>query len=243
MKHLAIIPARGGSIGVKDKNLRVVGGTSLVTIAWNQCKATGFFDRIILSTDSELIANEVSSNVGFLDAQDEEIIQIDNNLGIHKRATKDAQTLSLISNLIFKLSSRLEFDFMWLIQPTSPFRYQEDFNKLKSLAETNQSWTSIVSLKDATEYHPDRMFRMSDNFVEPLLGVKSNDNSPRQTLPKVFIKDGAFYIFTKEHLSNKIFLGDKVLPFFREAKYNINIDTEEDLLIAQFLSDILRNEV
>lgn len=238
MKHLALIPARGGSTEVKDKNLRIVGGESLMAKSWNQCKSVGFFDQIILSTDSERIAREISSKDVFLNAKYDDIYKIGTQLYIHKRSKEDSHSLSLISDLIFKLNPRLDFDFIWLIQPSSPFRYQAEFDKLKLLAETNPNWTSIVSVKDASTYHPDRMFRISDEFVTPLFMAKINDNTPRQLLPKVFIKDGAFYIFTKSNLSKNVFLGDRVLPFFRNAKFNINIDTEEDLLIAQFFNDI-----
>ena len=237
MKHLALIPARGGSTGVKDKNLRIVGGESLVAKSWNQCRSARFFDQIILSTDSERIAMEISSKDIFQNAKFDDIYKIGPHLYIHKRSKEDSHSLSLISDLIFKLNPLLDFDFIWLIQPTSPFRNQAEFNEIKLVAEANPNWTSIVSLKDASMYHPDRMFRISGEFVEPLFMSKINDNTPRQLLPKVFIKDGAFYIFAKSNLSKNIFLGNKVIPFFRETKFNINIDTEEDLLIAQFLHD------
>jgi len=243
MKHLALIPARGGSTGVKDKNLKQVGGESLICKALNQCKSAGFFDQIVISTDSELIAKEISLGNAFVDAKYESMIRVNTELTIHKRSSSDAQALSLISDLVFKLSSFLDFDFLWLIQPTSPFRYKEDFTNLKFLSENELGWTSIVSLKDVAENHPDRMYQISERYVLPLLGYQFNDNSPRQILSKVFIKDGAFYIFTKDNLSKKIFLGDKILPFFREARSNINIDTEDDLLIAQFFGDLKRKEV
>ena len=79
------------------------------------------------------------------------------------------------------------------------------------------------------------MFYLEDYLV-PVIKSDLDDTEPRQKMPKVYIKDGAFYILKSTNLKDDIFLGNQVLPFIREPKMNINIDLQEDLEIARFLS-------
>jgi N-acylneuraminate cytidylyltransferase len=58
-RHLALIPARGGSVGLKDKNLQKIGEISLVKRAWESCIDVGFFNTLCLSTNSTMISKEV----------------------------------------------------------------------------------------------------------------------------------------------------------------------------------------
>jgi CMP-N,N'-diacetyllegionaminic acid synthase len=235
--HIALIPARGGSISIRNKNLQLLGEKTLVQHAWDACLGSGIFNTTLLSTDSPEIARNISTVLEFNKMKDDEIKFIDNLSAIHRRLNCDADTLSPIKNVLFKLANRkdLEFDFIWLIQPTTPFRKNNDFQELIQMINLNLEWSSIVSVKDCTNLHPSRMYTLKYPYIENYVGIEENDGGPRQLLSKVFIKDGGFYIFKRNTLKNGIFLGPRVIPFIRSSSHNVNIDTQEDLDFARFL--------
>jgi CMP-N-acetylneuraminic acid synthetase len=242
--HLALIPARGGSIGVKNKNLRKISGVSLVETAWHSCLEVDFFDTVLLSTDSPKITREITKRVDFSNLNPDSITFFDIAKAIHRRSDEDAKSTSPINHLLTKISNFnvLNFDFLWLIQPTTPFRSQKEFSNLKYLAETKDDFTSIVSVKDATHNHPDRMLTLETGYLKPFLESSEDISTPRQLLSKVYLKDGAFYIFRKKQLSEGHFLGKKIIPFLRSSKFNINIDTSEDLMFARSVSNKIKNK-
>jgi CMP-N-acetylneuraminic acid synthetase len=99
----------------------------------------------------------------------------------------------------------------------------------------NHDFTSIVSVKDVNGNHPDRMFKLEDQYLEQLYYDNLDSSTPRQLLPKVYIKDGGYYIFRQSLLKEKIFLGNRILPFIRSSINNVNIDHIDDLNYARFI--------
>jgi CMP-N-acetylneuraminic acid synthetase len=237
--HLALIPARGGSIGVKNKNLRKINGVSLVETAWLSCLKADFFDTVLLSTDSPKIAREITKKIDFSHLKADSITFFDVGKAVHRRCDEDATSTSPINRLLTKISNfkLLNFDFLWLIQPTTPFRSKQEFSSIKYLVETHGDFTSIVSVKDATHNHPDRMLTLQQGYLKSFIEKNEDSSIPRQLLSKVYLKDGAFYVFQKKQLSEGHFLGRKIIPFVRPSKFNINIDTHEDLVFARSLSN------
>ena len=237
--HLALIPARGGSIGIKDKNLQKIAGKSLVRWAYDFCSESKIFNTVMLSTDSSEISETISASADFSALDEDELFYLSKNNAIHKRALSDSGTYSLISDLVIKLANlaELDFEYLWLIQPTSLFREKIDIQQILEIINGELDWTSIVSVKDFTKNHPDRMLRFNGDYVEPFLEESKIESIPRQLLSKVYIKDGAFYIFKKVNLQKGIFLGSKILPYCRSSSKNINIDDFDDLNYARFIQE------
>jgi CMP-N-acetylneuraminic acid synthetase len=150
----------------------------------------------------------------------------------------DAMELSNIKDLLFKIASRneLAFDYLWLIQPTTPFRRKEEFKEIVNLIDSKLDWTSIVSVKEFTQNHPSRMFKLNSTYLQSYTENSPEDGLPRQLLSQIFIKDGGYYVFKKQNLINQIFLGSKVVPFHRSSSHNVNIDTPDDLDYARYLA-------
>lgn len=236
-RHIALIPARGGSVGLKDKNLQKIGTTSLVKRAWESCQDAGFFSTVCLSTDSTMISKEVSPEFDLDLADYNSITFLSKNSAIHKRNELDSGSFSSVYDLLLRISTNieLEFDLLWLIQPTTPFRNRHEFEEIRIIAEMNHDFTSIVSVKDVNGHHPDRMFKLEDKYLEQLCSDNLDSSMPRQLLPKVYIKDGGYYVFKHELLKDKIFLGNRILPFVRSAINNVNIDSINDLNFARFI--------
>ena len=243
-RHLALIPARGGSVGLKDKNLQKIGKTSLVKRAWESCLDAGFFNTICLSTDSMMISREVSPEFDLNLSTDNSITFLSENSAIHKRSENDSGSFSSVYDLLLQISvnTELEFDFLWLIQPTTPFRNRNEFDEIRIIAEMDNDFTSIVSVKDVNGNHPDRMFKLEEKYLEQLYYNKLDSSIPRQLLPKIYVKDGGFYIFRRSLLREKIFLGNRILPFIRSSLNNVNIDSIDDLNFARFIESSKNND-
>lgn len=247
MVKVAFIPARGGSVGIKNKNLQKVGGKTLIKRSFEHAVTSDIFDNIIISTDSFDIASEIFPSISFKDFGhflEDELILIDSNLFLHKRKTEQAQVLSPIRDVLFNISQKIDYKYLWLLQPTSPFRENIEFltidQVVSTLTKSNTEWSSIVSFKSTNGYHPDRMVKKIGDYVVPILGQTNGDNVPRQTLDTIHIKDGGFYVLKKENLDKKIMLGDRIIPFIREGLKTINIDSLDELKKAQESEEVKR---
>lgn len=236
--HIAIIPARGGSKGVKNKNLKKIGSTSLVERAWNSCLEADFFQTIILSTDSEAICKEIFPRTEFSSVSSNKLYFYKKQLVLHKRDSFKSSDISSVYDTLNEIISNdeLNFDYLWLIQPTNPFRSLSEFNEIRKLCEENSEFTSIVSVKDVNGYHPDRMFKLQGENIIPYESNNLDISVPRQLLPRTYIKDGGYYVFRNLVLKQRHYLGNKILPYIRHNRDNINIDTVEDLEYARFIN-------
>jgi CMP-N,N'-diacetyllegionaminic acid synthase len=246
-KVCAFIPARGGSQGVKGKNWRMLGGLPLVNWTIEFANSLNSIEKIFLSTDSSQIA-EVSTNgaltpLDFLSLPENSLSQISEKMHLHKRCAAQAGTLSLISDVLyeFTLQNRIyeEYEYLLLLQPTSPFRSAIELGRLLELASQQSKWSSIVSVKDVGGMHPNRMYRIVSQWATPILDQKLGDDRPRQSLERLYIKDGAYYLLRTENLLNKTLLGNKILSFERQGLWTVNIDTEEDFAFAEFAAQKL----
>ncbi len=107
MKNLAIIPARSGSKGLKDKNIKLLNNKPLLAYSIEVAKASGVFDKIIVSTDSEkyaLIAKEYGADVPYL--RDEQL------------ANDTASSWDVAKDILNKYKEQgITFDTVTLLQP------------------------------------------------------------------------------------------------------------------------------
>jgi CMP-N-acetylneuraminic acid synthetase len=243
-KTFAFIPARAGSLGIKNKNLQKVSGISLVKRSYDHAISSEIFGKIIISTDSFEIISEITSTflyAEFKQFSENSLVEISSNTFLHKRRIDQAESLSPIREVIFDLANNLEFDQLWMLQPTSPFRTIPEFSSIMNLQsqlkETNKKWSSIVSCRPVGGMHPDRMFKLSGEYAIPLVDQSNGDNVPRQLLEKLYVKDGAFYILKRENLVKNIMLGTEVVPYVRHGTKTINIDEPDDLSIAQLIGE------
>ncbi|CEO88250.1 acylneuraminate cytidylyltransferase family protein [Syntrophaceticus schinkii] len=124
-KILGLIPARGGSKGLPGKNIKPLCGKPLIAWAIEQGLASKYLDKVIVSTD------------------DEEIAKVSRSFGAEvpfmrpgELATDAAKTIDVVVHALEFLKQRggLEFDYLALLEPTSPLRKNGDIDK--SIART-----------------------------------------------------------------------------------------------------------
>ena len=220
-KILALVPARGGSKGIKLKNLKRIKNKSLIEIASNFIDNCKFFDQKILSSDNYLIIRHAKKL----------------NFKIVKRNKKlsgdQVSDIDVINHTLFELSKKnLNFDYLVYLQPTSPIRRSNHLlTTLKKVIKNKYdgAWSiSKVSLK----YHPLKSLIIYNNKLK-LFDQKGRMVIARQMLKETFIRNGVFYIFNINQLvKQKTIYLKKTLPSITQYE-TINIDNNDDLKKAK----------
>jgi len=221
-KILCIIPARGGSKGIKDKNIVDVGGKPLIAHSIElaiQLKEKSFIDKVIVSTDSEKIANAAKSygaEIPFLRPA-----EISND---------KAKSISFILHALNFLEEKSEyFDAVLLLQPTSPLRTLEQLEESITIFNNNNSESLISCYKE--EYINDLvMYRLKTSVELEPLNEKHNKGVRRQEHGSVFVRNGSIYLTKIDYLKETYqIISDSPLLFEMKKNDSINIDTLEDL--------------
>lgn len=227
MKVLALIPARGGSKGIPGKNLKKIGGMSLIEHAVVTAKESQNISRIIVSTDDEDIANEarrVGAEVPFLRPAE--------------FASDTADDYCVIKHAIDWLESEEGWlaDVMVFLRPTNPFRGGADIDlMLDKLIATDHH--AIRSLAEAP-YPPYWMKTIdAEGLLQPLMGDKLAE-ARRQALPAVYIGDGKIEIAKVAAIrETKSRFGKKIMGYHLKGYPQVDIDTYEDLEYANLICE------
>lgn len=221
-KCLVVIPARGGSKGIKNKNIRILAGKPLIFYTIREAKNAKLVDKVIVSTDSpqiKKIAQALKADVPFL-----------RPFSLAKDTTP---MYPVIRHALEYLNNRGDkFDAVIILQPTSPLRSAEDIDKA-ILSLVNSGVDSLVSVCLA-KHSPYWMKVIKNGKLFPLMG--SNNSMRRQDLPKVYMPNGAIYATrAKVILKDKKILGSKVIPFIMEEEKSVDVDSLMDLHLAELL--------
>ncbi len=226
IKTLVIIPARSGSKGLKDKNIKLLGGKPL--LAWtaealNTAKINNYL--AILSTDSERYA-DVGRQIGL----DVPFLRPD------FLASDTATSQQVMEHAISWFNS--EYGYLplqtMLLQPTSPFRSPEIITKALDLMNKNNV-SSVVSCK-AIHRDLTTLFYLDNGFLSALDKEKTIITNRQQVRP-ILTPNGAMYISkTDELLMHKSFYSKYTIPLLvTNPVENIDIDTQEDWDMAEAL--------
>jgi len=218
---LAIIPARGRSKGLPRKNIREVGGKPLIAWTIEEAKKSKYIDRLILSSeDQEIIgvAKEWGCEVPFVRPAE---LARDETPGIEP-------VLHAIETIHEK------YEYVLLLQPTSPLRKVEDIDCcIEHCLENNAR--ACVSVTEP-EKNPYWMYTIDGAaHLKPLLDTEKTITR-RQVLPKVYTLNGALYIAEVEwFLRSKSFVTDATIAFIMPRMRSIDIDTEYDIVLLELL--------
>ena len=213
-KVLAIIPARGGSKGLPGKNIIDLVGKPLIAWTIEASLGSKYITKTIVSSDSNEIL-EVAKQYG---------------ANILKRpfefATDASSSEIIVKHAIQSIDD--QFDYIVLLQPTSPLRNKTDIdNAFEKLFALNAK--ALISV---SEFDNKILKAFKDNENGYIEGI-SNNKFPfmrRQDLPKTYMSNGAIYIIdTNEFLINNSFFADKTISYIMDEIKSLDIDTKEDL--------------
>jgi len=218
MRILGLIPARGGSNSILNKNLVDLGGRPLIEWTINSAKKSKLVD-IIVSTDSPEIA-EVAQDLG---------VRVP---FLRPEALSGDQVLSIDVVLHALENLKEKYQAVLLLQPTSPFRSSSDID---DAIEKFDSTTNVISVVDVGGNHPARMKFIEDGLLVDPPFVEEVENMPRQNLQSMYIRNGAIYLTNLNDLKDRTFKGSRCRALIMPQVRSLNIDSEFDLEIARAL--------
>jgi CMP-N,N'-diacetyllegionaminic acid synthase len=212
---LALIPARGGSKGLPGKNIRPLLGKPLLAWSIEQVLESKYVDRLVVSTESPAIAaiaRRYGADVPFLRPKE--------------LATDKSSTIDAIDHAVDFLKERGEdFDYIALIEPTSPLRKKEDIDRpIKCLIDHQGSADSLVSVGQVHMEHPGIVKKITGTGVVPYCpGFKKVFR--RQDLDKAYFPYGVMYLSKIQHLfKTRTFYQKRTIPYFIERWQNYEVD-------------------
>ncbi|UKJ08231.1 cytidylyltransferase domain-containing protein [Solitalea lacus] len=219
---LFIIPARGGSKGIPDKNIKPLGGKPLIHWSIAIARALTEDENICVSTDSEKIkevAEQTGLKVPFLRPQE--------------LATDNAGTYEvLLHALQFYKEKGKEYKNVVLLQPTSPFR---SIKQVKEAIELyNEKLDMIVSVRESSDSPYYTLFE--ENAAGYLKKSKESNFVRRQDCPKVYAYNGAIYVINVESLLKQpVHQFSKIKKYVMDEISSIDLDTPLDWAWAEFV--------
>jgi CMP-N,N'-diacetyllegionaminic acid synthase len=219
-KILAVIPARGGSKGLPGKNLKKIFGKSLLQITKDAASNSKYIDQIILSSDDQGIleeAKKIGLNAPFIRPAE--------------LATDSANGIDVIIHAIEK--SAVGFDYVIMLQPTSPLRSSVDIDAAIELCLARGA-ESCVSVTPASK-SPLWMFSINaDGNMEPALGHWDISKN-RQALPTYYALNGAVYISSiAAFLKHRSFIHRGTIAYSMPVERSVDVDTELDLILCEY---------
>lgn len=223
MKNIAIIPARSGSKGVKDKNIRDLCGKPLIAYTIEVAIKSGEFNEIMVSTDSEKyadIAKQFGAKVPFLRS--------------NINATDTASSWDMVEEVLKKYAEiGKSYDTFCLLQPTSPLRTAEDIKNAYAIYREKADF-AVVSVCEA-EHSPLWCGHLPENGE--FIGFIDQDNmKQRQAGGKFYRLNGAIYIVSTERFSKERYLYQAgSYSYIMSQKRSVDIDTEIDFKIAEVI--------
>lgn len=224
---LAVIPARGGSKGVPRKNLRLVGGKPLVAWTIEQARAVPGLDRIVVSSEDAAtldVARAWGADTPFV-----------------RPAELAADTTPGIDPILHAVEAMPGYDYVVLLQPTSPLRRPEDIESC--VRHTLTCGAPACLSVTVADQSPHWMFWMdTSGRLTPLL-----DGGPpparRQDLPPVYVINGAIYVAAIPWLiQHRTFVSAETIGFEMPLERSLDLDTEEDFDLLQLRLERLHGQ-
>ncbi len=230
--NLFLIPARGGSKGLPEKNIKIINNKPLIIHALdfaNNCKQN---DDIIFLSTNDLKIKEIAENFGY------EVPF----LRPESLSTDESSTIDVVRHVINEFSLKnCYFEKIILLQPTTPFRNLTHFIEMMNLFDNDTDMVVSV-LKSKQNPYFNLFEENNDGYLE--LSKKSNFIR-RQDCPNVFQYNGSIYIINAKSLNEyKEFSNfSKIKKYEMPDEYSIDIDTEIDFKLAEYIFELHHGKI
>lgn len=221
MRIVALVPARGGSKGIKGKNVRHFCGRPLlewaVDVGMNTC------DQTYVTTEDPFVA-VVAADAGA------SVILRPESL-----AEDDTPMLSVVTHAIMDI----EADIIVLLQPTQPLRTVRHVHEALALLDKTHADSVVSVVQVPAHYSPDYVMRInSEGCLEAFLRWTDAMPTRRQACREAYSRDGTVYAMKRETIEAGSLYGEESLPLVIPANESVNIDTEEDWQRAEELKEL-----
>ena len=224
MQVLGVIPARGGSKGIPQKNLRQVLGRPLLAYTADAARASRRLTRTIVSTDDPAIA-DAACGLGL-------------EVPFHRPAALAADATLMLPVLQHALrmmaAQGFAADAVVLLQPTSPLRRAEHIDGAVDLLESSGADSVVTVVAVPHQFNPTSVMRLDDRErLVPFLDGPSALR--RQDKPRVFARNGPVVLAVRSAvLEGGSLYGGDIRPLFMTAEESLDIDTPADIDLLEF---------
>ena len=218
---IGIVPARGGSKRLPNKNLLYLAGKPLIAWTLEAALKSKYLDHIVVSSDKD------------------EILKVARDYGVEtvKRpkelATDSAKTVDVVRHVLESIKK--EYNYIVLLQPTSPLRTERHIDEsIEFLISKNAD--AVISVCE-TEYPPLWCNTLPEDLSMENFIRKEVVEKRSQDLPKYYRLNGAIYICKSDELIKQktFFLNKNIYAYIMDRKSSIDIDDETDFLLAETL--------
>lgn len=230
--NLFLIPARGGSKGLPEKNIKIINQKPLIIHALDfasNCKETN--DIIFLSTDN-LKIKQTAENFGY------EVPF----LRPKSLATDESSTFDVIMHVINEYGlKQIYFEKIILLQPTTPFRNKNHFKEMMKMFDKNTDMVVSVIKSKQNPY-----FNLFEENYKGFLELSKKSNfKRRQDCPDVYQYNGSIYIIDVKALTlyKEISKFTNIKKYEMTEEYSIDIDTEIDFKLAELILDSFNGKI
>ncbi len=222
---LILIPARAGSKGIPGKNWKRLGDKPLIQYSLEQALQICPADQICVSSDADEVLN-VAQAMG---------LPIPFKRPAELSGDHSGSREVLIHALDHYQSQGRPFDYVVLLQATSPFRTAGDIAACLELLQGDPCADAAYSVAPCRSHPYYTQFREDDGALKPLF---AQNFTRRQDLPEIWELNGSIYAFRSQSL-RKYSLAElpKRLLFKMPAASLVDLDTEDDWMYAEFLLD------
>lgn len=223
MKNLAVIPARSGSKGLKDKNIKLMNGKPLLAYSVEAAVQSGIFDCVHVSTDSDSyaeIGRKYGADISFLRSDE--------------MSSDSAGSWDAVLEVIQKYKGLGQtYDMVTLLQPTSPLRDAADI--MSAYKEYKEKKAKAIVSVCEMEHSPLWSNVLPDDLSMEGF-VKYQANRQRQRLDKYYRINGAIYMVSAPFLEEETNIYRQgCYAYVMDSRKSIDIDTQLDFDIAEYL--------
>ena len=221
MNVLGVIPARGGSKGIPNKNLALLAGRPLLAYTADAAKASTRLTRTVVTTDDQRIA-ECAKSLGL------DVIMRPSAL-----AADDAPMLPVLQHAIATMREQgFETDVVVLLQPTSPLRRAEHIDAAVDWLQRTRG-DSVVSVVEVPhQFNPTSVMRLDDGLLKPFL--EGPTATRRQDKPKLYARNGPAVLAVHARvIEGGSLYGNETWPLVMTPEDSIDVDTPLDLKFVE----------
>ena len=208
MRILAVIPARAGSKGIPNKNIRIIGGKPLIYYSINNAISSKYITDTVVTTDSDavrIIATQMGASVRWRD----------------ERLCRDEVTLDAVIDDAVDRS--VDWDYVVTMQPTSPTLSVDTLDRAIAYAIEHDLDTLISAINA-----PHLSWGVKDGKKVPNYKERLN----RQYLPPNYLETGAFVVSKASVVTEKTRIGEKVDVFEVPESESVDVDNFQDLMVV-----------
>lgn len=233
MGNIAVIPARSGSKGLVDKNIKELNGKPLMYYTIKAAQDSDCFDEVMVSTDSEKyaeIASMCGAQVPFLRSKE--------------MSGDSAGSWDVIWEVLANYRNLgKNYEYVALLQPTSPLRGAEDiaciFNKMKMTGAHNA--VSVTEVDHPVQW----CFRLPQTEMMDEMASSPYNYMRRQELEPYYRENGAIYVVHADKIMNRDynFYADKCVGYVMPRERSVDIDTDMDFVLAEFYMNHMREKI